>query len=317
MVHVMNYGLKARALVRSAWDLVHAWEEPYIIAGAQIARWTPRSAALVFATFQNISKRYPPPFNWIERYSLRRATGWVAFGHTALTALGPREGYSDKPHRVIPVGVDTVKFTPDKSAREVVRRALGWLPDGPPVVGYLGRFVPEKGLRVLCDALDATTADWRALFVGGGPLEHDIRAWGAKYGDKVRVITGVPHEKVPAYLNTMDVLAAPSQTLPRWQEQLGRMLIEGFSCGLAVVGSDSGEIPHVLSDAGLVVPEGDVTAWADTLGVLLDSPDRRADLAARGRARAESTYSWPVVARAHLRFFDEVLSSFLPARETM
>ena len=149
---------------------------------------------------------------------------------------------------------------------------------------------------------------WRALFVGGGPLEADLRAWAARHGDRVRVVTNVPHDGVPAHLNAMDVLAAPSQTIPRWREQLGRMLIEAFSCGVAVVGSDSGEIPHVIGDAGLVVPEADEAAWADALGGLLESPARRAELAARGLARARAEFAWPVIARRHLAFFDELLS---------
>lgn len=307
--HIMVYGSRTRSVLQqSAWDIVHCWEEPFILAGAQIAGWTPPSSALLFATFQNISKSYPPPFAWLERYSLRRAAGWIAFGHTARTALGLRTGYRDRPNRIIPVGVDTAKFRPDAATRTATRRSLGWRPDGPAVVGFLGRFVPEKGLRLLCEALEVARADWRALFVGGGPLENELRVWGAKQGDRVRVVTGVSHNEVPAYLNAMDVLAAPSQTLPRWREQLGRMLIEAFACELAVVGSDSGEIPHVIGDAGQVVPEHDTAAWTNTLGALLDSPDRRTDLAAKGRARAEDTYAWPAVARSHLRFFDEILS---------
>lgn len=306
-VHVMAYGRRARALVRSGWDLVHAWEEPYVFGGFQLARWTPRGTPFVFWTAQNLAKRYPPPFGWFERYCLGRAAGWLACGHTTVEAQAGR-GYAAKPHRVLPLGVDTDVFRPDPAAGSAVRRELGWEPVGPPVVGYLGRFVEEKGVRVLTRALDGAAAPWRAVFVGGGPLEAELREWGRRHGDRVRVVTGVPHDRVPAHLNAMDVLAAPSQTLPRWKEQLGRMLIEAFACGVAVVGSDSGEIPHVIADAGRVVGEADAPGWTAVLNELLDSPVRRAELAARGRARAASEYAWPVVARRHLDFFDELLA---------
>jgi glycosyltransferase involved in cell wall biosynthesis len=121
------------------------------------------------------------------------------------------------------------------------------------------------------------------------------------------VVTGVPHAGVPAYLNAMDLLAAPSQTIPTWREQFGRMLVEGMACGLPVVGSDSGEIPYVIADAGLVVPEADESAWVAALSALLEGPARRAELAARGLEKAREVFAWPVIARRHLVFFDELL----------
>jgi glycosyltransferase involved in cell wall biosynthesis len=84
------------------------------------------------------------------------------------------------------------------------------------------------------------------------------------------------------------------------------MLIEAFAAGVPVVGSDSGEIPHVIGDAGLVIPEADETAWAAAVSNLLGDPGRRADLAARGLERARATFAWPVIARRHLAFFDEL-----------
>jgi glycosyltransferase involved in cell wall biosynthesis len=138
-------------------------------------------------------------------------------------------------------------------------------------------------------------------------LEAELKAWAATKGDRVRVVTGVPHDGVPGYLNAMDILAAPSQTLRRWKEQLGRMLIEAFACGVPVIGSDSGEIPHVIADAGKVVSEADESAWAAALAELLDSPAQRAELAMRGRQRAETTFAWSVIAAQHLDFFETLL----------
>ena len=307
-VHVMAYGRRTRQLVSAGWDLVHCWEEPYVFSGFQIARWTPPRTPFVFWTAQNIVKRYPPPFAWFERYCLRRAAGWLACGATTVEAMTAR-GYAAKPHRVLPLGVDTNVFRPDAAAGVAVRQALGWAADGPPVVGFLGRFVAEKGVRVLTQALDALASPWRALFVGGGPLEGELRVWSAGHGDRVRVVTGVPHRQVPAHLNAMDVLAAPSQTLPAWKEQLGRMLIEAFACGVPVVGSDSGEIPQVVADAGRVVGESDVPAWTGALGELIENPAARVALATAGRARAEREYAWPVIARRHLDFFDTLTAS--------
>src|SRR3954467_6925358 len=49
--HVFLYGRRLRALLRGDWDVVHAWEEPYILAGGQVARATRPGATLVYSTF--------------------------------------------------------------------------------------------------------------------------------------------------------------------------------------------------------------------------------------------------------------------------
>ena len=314
--HVMLYGRTLRRLLAEPWDMIHCWEEPYVLAGGQIARWA-RGQRLVYSTFQNISKRYLPPFNWIERSSLGCASGWLAAGQTVEAALRDRAGYGGKPNRVIPLGVDVGVFRPDPVAGRAIRRSLGWTEPGPPVVGYLGRFIAAKGLTTLTAALDAIRSPWRALFVGGGAMEPELRAWAGRFPDgRVRIVAGIPHDDVPAHLNAMDLLAAPSLTTRLWKEQLGRMLIEAMACGIAVVGSDSGEIPFVLGRAGSVVPEGDTRAWSTAIGDLLENPARRAELAAAGLARAHSMFAWPVVARQHWQFFDALFATTRSKSET-
>lgn len=305
--HVFLYGRKLKTLLGGTWDVVHAWEEPYIVAGWQIARAAPPQATLIYSTFQNQHKRYPPPFCWIERYCLARATGWTAFGQTIADNLKNRPGYRDRPAQTIPLGVDLDVFCPNPSARRQVLAELGWSENGPPIVGYLGRFVPEKGLELLTKTLDRLPpSSWRALLVGGGRLEGQLCAWAERHGGRARVIGGVFHDRVPAYLNAMDLLAAPSQTTPRWKEQFGRMLLEGMACGLPVVASDSGEIPHVLADAGRILPEADASAWVEGVGALLENSALRSELRKRALARVTEVYAWPRVSQQFLSFFQEL-----------
>jgi glycosyltransferase involved in cell wall biosynthesis len=305
-VHVMLYGLRLRRLLRDRWDLVHCWEEPYVAAAGQVAAWTPPDVPLVFATFQNISKRYPPPFNWIERRVLRRADGLIAFGETARGVLETRDPRPAQV-RTIPPGVDTHRFMPDLAARLRIHESLGWQ-DGPPVIGFLGRFVSEKGLAWLTGVLDQLGHPWRALFVGSGPLESDLRAWAARWPGRVAIATTVTHDDVPQWLNAMDMLCAPSMTSDRWREQFGRMLIEAFSCGVPVVASSSGEIPYVVGDAGLIVAEGDASSWRDAISSLLNDEGARRTLGERGRRRAVAEYDWASVADRHAEFFEELVA---------
>lgn len=315
--HLMRYRKPLRDLIRGGgWDVIHCWQEPFVLAAADVARAAPADAALIYATFQNIPKRYPIPFSRFERASMSRADGWIAFGRTVEQTLAGRPGYRDRPHAVIAPGVDAARFRPDAEARGRVRRELGWADEGDPVVGYLGRFVEPKGLQVLTTALSRTERPWRALFVGGGPERDKLDKWTGDYLDRVRIVSGVAHEQVPAYLAAMDVLVAPSLTTPKWREQFGRMLIEAMACGVPVVGSSSGEIPHVVGDAGIIVPEGDPDALATVLDGLLADPDRRAEMSRRGLERVRAEFALPVVARRHLAFFDEVLAAKHGSMET-
>lgn len=307
--HIMYYGLDLRRLLARPWDVVHAWTEPYVLSASQIALLKNKHSKLIFSTFQNINKSYPPPFDSLERYAMSRSAGWTAFGRTIEETLRDRRGYRDRPHALIPSGVDVDAFHPDPEARTEVLRILDWSLEGPPIVGYLGRFVPEKGLPMLMRVLDRLSVDHRVLFVGSGSLESTLRAWGETRGDRVRVVTGVKHNESPRYLNAMDLLVAPSQTTPKWREQFGRMLIEAMASGAAIVASDSGEIPHVVGDAGVIVPESDESAWAETLNRLIESKNERLSLIDTGLERVRERFAWPVVARAFLDFFTEIVGS--------
>jgi glycosyltransferase involved in cell wall biosynthesis len=312
--HLLHYGKALGSVLHDAhWDVIHVWEEPYVTAGWQIARAAPRSAALVFSTFQNLSKTYPPPFNWMERSSMVRASGWTAFGQTIEETLCDRPGYRGKPRRRIPLGVDLECFHPDPQAGAAIRAGLGWVNPGPLIIGYLGRFIPEKGLSLLMRVLDRLPrGTWRALFIGAGPLEAKLREWAAGHPDEARVMVGVRHDQVPNHLNAMDVLAAPSQTTRRWREQFGRMLLEAMACGVPVVASDSGEIPHVVGVAGRIVAEDDEDAWVAALGELIITPEARAMMRERGLNRAHTVFAWSTIGQTFLEFFVELAEGRAP-----
>jgi glycosyltransferase involved in cell wall biosynthesis len=302
-LHLFVYGPSLAPLLREGWDVVHAWEEPYVACGLQVAALTPSSSRLVFSTFQNLPKSFPPPFRQFERYALRRAAGWIGWGHTVTAAQAGRPGYRERPHATLTPGVDVEAFRPDAAARAARRQQLGWEGDVP-VVGYLGRFVEEKGLGLLQRALGRLEVPWRALFIGGGPLEGELRAFAARHPGRAAVVTGVPHDDVPSWLNAMDVLAAPSQSRAHWKEQFGRMLVEAAACGVPAVASDSGEIPHTVGEGGLVVGESDEAGLGAALARLLGDAAARRELGERARARAHAEFSWSVVAQRHLAFFE-------------
>lgn len=302
-------------------DVVLSAEEPWSLSGLQ-AVWLSRKlgAALVFQTNQNISKRYPPPFSLIERLSYRRASVALAYSEEARQVM-LRKGLR-KPSRVVPYGTDVALFHGEPNA--ALRRELGL---GESVVlGYLGRFVPEKGLDTFVEAVAQIVgrepeAPIKALMVGAGPEEQSLRRAIEAAGLRERfVFTGaVSHKEAGAYLRCMDVLVLPSRTTPSWKEQFGRVIIESLACGVPVVGSNSGQIPHLLRDTGggLVFQEGDAGDLAEKLGALAGDAALRRRLGAQGGQTVRRRYTCEAVADQLYRVFEEALASAGDTRETV
>lgn len=295
------------------FDVVHAWEEPYIYAGYQIARAMAKSdAAFCFRTAQNIDKRYPFPFCRFERAALERAQGWIAGGKLVFESR-VRCGYPEEKGRIMTLAVDLNAFKPLAPERkQTVARDLGLLP---PIVAYVGRLTRAKGIDLMMRAMDTvgSSTPWSLLVMGAGPMEGNLRNWAAARGWSDRVhICLVPHRDVPAYLGVADVLLAPSQTGPRWREQFGRMVIEAFACGVPVLGSDSGEIPYVIADAGKVLPENNPDAWAKAIIEVLSSAELRADMARRGFQRMQP-YSVAAVAQQYRSYYRDLVDRRLAA----
>ena len=304
-IHIFRYdGAALGALIRKGqFDVVHAWEEPYVFAGYQIACALKNSSArFCFRTAQSYVKHYPPPFGYFERRVLARAQGWIA-GASLVHEAMLRRGYPQSSGRILNLAVDLAEFQPVSPAlRTGLLKELGLQP---PVVGFVGRLTQAKGLDVLMQAMEKIGAarPWSMLLLGSGEYEQKVREWASRngWGNRVKVLL-VKHSDMPRYVGAMDLLAAPSQSMKNWREQFGRMIIEAFACGVPVIGSDSGEIPFVIGDAGRVVGESDVEGWARSLEQLLDSPEQRAELAARGLARAPR-YSTASIARQYRDYY--------------
>jgi glycosyltransferase involved in cell wall biosynthesis len=263
-------------------DLVHLDEEPYNLATAHGSWLAARvGARSVFFTWQNQVRHYPPPFSWFERSVFRRSAFAIAGNGEALRVLRTK-GYAG-PACVIPqFGVDPNLFTPGPPPAEDA-----------PVIGFIARLVEEKGIFVLLAALASLPGPWRLHVLGTGPMEGKARRRAAELGLTERIIweRGVSSTLMPERLRTFTMLVQPSLTRRNWKEQFGRAMMEAMACGVAVVGSTSGEIPNVIGTAGLVVPEGDVAALREAMARLLADGQARAEFGRRGRLRVLDYYT--------------------------
>lgn len=271
-------------------DLIHIDEEPYNPAGGQAQRIAERlGAPTVFVAWQNLYHAYPLPFARLEQYNYHR-TAHIIAGNAAASEVLRRKGYQGPLSTFSVHGIDPEIYAPQPRARHS---------DGAFVIGYIGRLVLYKGVGLLIEALDSLPPSVRLKLVGSGPDEEMLRRMAAERGVAARVefAAAVPTMEVPRVLAGMDAMALPSLTQPGWMEQFGRTLIEAMACGVPVVGSDSGEIPHVVGDAGIIVPEGDVAALAAAFQRLMDDHATRLALAERGRERVLEFFTQEQVAR--------------------
>jgi glycosyltransferase involved in cell wall biosynthesis len=232
---------------------------------------------------ENLDRPFPWPARAIRRWSMPRAHYFAARSPNAARMLerwGAKAPIAVVPHTI-----------PEWRPR-------AYRPSEPFTVGFAGRLVEAKGIDDLLAAVRLLDFPFRMLVVGDGPLRERVERADLGRGE-LELRTGVRSDDMPEIYSEMDVLVLPSRTTRTWAEQFGKVLCEALLCGVPVVGSSSGEIPWVIetSGGGIVFPEGDPAALAAALRRLWSDPGERAELARRGAAGVEASFSPRVAAQ--------------------
>lgn len=296
--HLHHYPTLGEWMQRFRPHIVHIDEEPYNAAAWQALYQARRvGAKSLFFSWQNINRGYPPPFSWGERWVLNNVDSALA-GTESAAQVWREKGYT-KPLAVVPqFGNDPQLFTP--TDRQEAR---------PFTIGYVGRLVEEKGIHHLLQAAAGLTGEWRLRLIGSGPYKGDLLALAERLGiaDRVEWVAWVASTDMPDQYHTLDVLVVPSLTRPNWKEQFGRVITEAMSSGVPVIGSDSGAIPDIIGEAGLVVPEGSIEALRAALETLCTQTDLRVRLANAGRERVLAHFTHEQVAVDTVRVYREMM----------
>jgi L-malate glycosyltransferase len=298
-------------------DIIHVEQGAKGLSYAQfiaLNKFLDIKAKNTFFTWWNLPYELKFPISLLEKYNLDNTHGAISGNQDGADVLRQR-GYQN-PIKVMPqLGVDEKLFAPRKQLELAAKMGIK---ENDFVVGFVGRFVREKGILTLLDAL-MTLKDksWKCLLLGRGELQSELMSKAVESGiqDRIILVESVPHDQVCNYINLMSTLVLPSETTYNfktltavgWKEQFGHVLIEAMASGVPVIGSDSGEIPYVIRDAGLIFPEGKVEALAKCLSDLMDNSSLADEIGQAGYMRAMSQYTNMAMAKQQLEFFRELL----------
>ncbi len=207
--------------------------------------------------------------------------------------LGALYGLAARRLRIIPCGVDLRTFTPGTPAeRHEARAALN--ADGAPLLLFVGRLDPIKGLDLLMQSVARLRTPARLLVVGGSPDgDPEIARLSAVaaelgIGERVSFPGAVGQDELVTYYRAADALAVTSR-----YESFGLAAVEALACGTPVVASQAGGLPSIIRDGenGLLVRWRSPEAFAERLDELLGDADLRGHMASRARASVER-FDW-------------------------
>lgn len=274
-------------------DVVDIHEEPWSAAAHQWLAVIDGEVPVVMYTAQNIDKRLPPPYFGYERYACRRVAAFYPCSRQAAAVLRGK-GYNGA-IAVLPLGYDDAVFSP--GSQSTVTREVQ--------LAFVGRLIPEKGVRDALDVLDrvARVRGAKLTICGTGPEEAAARRHAEALGIAGRVEFGgwKADADTAATLRSAHVLLVPSYP-GTVAEQFGRVIVEAQASGAVVAGYSCGAIPEVVGPAGIVVKPGDVDSLARAVLEVTADPVKFDRFRAAGLQQAR-VRTWRVVAQAHAELY--------------
>ena len=284
-----DFGRLRRYLRENKTDVMHVhWSLDMVVPGF--------AARLEDVPVRVLSRHMPYPFKsrlGTMLYSRYLFTRIVTVSNSVRETL-LKCGVAGDKVQVIHHGTDVEAFAATTLDRKLVRQELG-IPEDCVAVGIVGRIAPEKGHRVLLEALNRLNDRYplRLVIVGSGPDEQLIRDTAAKLGLADKVIFAGFRDDVNNAINAMDVVAVPST----WNEPCSAVVQQGMALCKPVLGTLAGGTPEMIVDdgTGFLVPPSDSEALSLALGRLAGDAFLRKRLGAAGRERVGELFSLQVM----------------------
>ena len=176
-----------------------------------------------------------------------------------------------------------------------------------PVIGWIGRMVPVKGLAILLKAvaqMSAVSRPLRVLLVGDGPERADLETLADRLGirDSIQFVGFVSEPRL--FLIEMDIFVLPSL-----HEGIPMALLEALAAGVPAVAAAVGGIPGMIGGTGaaLLVPSSSPEAWAAALTEVMGCPEQLSMMAKRGRQLVREQFSIESMVNRYCDVYSEVV----------
>ena len=277
-----SWGQLIHMLKVSRPDIIHVFHEYHcaLVTQTILIRniFLRRNIPIVCYNFQNIDYGNrkgglkAKVVNLMARYNLRHIHGLTSANQQGLDIA---VGYNRKLRvKKIFWPVDANSFF--RKDQAACRQKIN-LPLDKKIIGYVGRFVNEKGLEDLLKAMGKVEAAV-LLLIGEGEDQPRLKRIAAEMGLTQRVIfkPAIAAQGLVDYYNAFDCFVLPSRTTLLWKEQYGRVLVEAMMCGCRIVASSSGAIQEVLVDYPnkIIFSEGDIEAFTKAIEMIIEKEER-------------------------------------------
>ena len=257
----------------TAWITYHHYHKAPDFLGEAVATAMGIPYILIEASLN--PKYQHTPWGRAAARIVGRADAVLQFNPKDIAGIAPflRAGVVQMP---LPLFLDTTRHpiaaTPGAGGRLL---AVGMLRGGDKLASY----------RVLAEALNKVEAPWTLTIVGDGPARGQVEALFPQ--NTVRFAGLVEPDAIPTLLTQHDLFVWPAVN-----EALGMSLLEASAAGLPVLAGFSPGVATIIEDGvtGVLVPQGDVGAFAAALQELLNNPTRLAALGAAGRAKVQQEH---------------------------
>ena len=306
----------ARAHLLSVEEPVDALHAHYWISGAIGHRLKHELDLPLVTTFHTLARTKvaagidddPPVRARIEQETIACTDLVVASTADERAELVATYGAEPDRIEVIPPGVDHTMFLPG-DAREA--RARLDLPQDRPVLLFVGRIQPLKGVDLAVRCLAALPDRSALLVIVGGPSGADgdaeverLRALVAELGveDRVRWAPPQPHGALADWYRAADVCLVPSRT-----ESFGLVALEAAACGTPVVAANVGGLRSLVDNGhtGFLVDGRSGPAFAGPVERLLADDRLAAEMGVSAAARS-GRYTWNITAARLRRLYADV-----------
>ncbi len=249
----------------------------------------------------------------LETQVVRRADAVFTICHGLRDDLIGR-GINPSKLGIMPNGVDLTLFGSTADRDWKLAQELG-IPEGSPVIGFVGSFYDYEGLDDLIAAMPLLRRRYpsaRLLLVGGGELDQQWRSQAAQLPDPEAVIfTGrVPHSEVDRYYSLIDILAYPRKHSRLTDLVTPLKPLEAMAQRRIVAASDVGGHRELIDHAqtGYLFPPDDAAACADALADVIEDKENWQAIRVRGLDHVRTKHDWSNNAQNYLDVYQALLA---------